>query len=136
MPVIAFNIESIFAEKNKPVTKETKIENNMTIKDISSLTNKTLAKFNFEFATEYQPEIGNLRVNGHLVFRDEDKKIKEILDIWNKTKKIHKDLMNDITNFILVKCNIKALELSQQVNLPPHIKLPMVQLETKKDYIG
>jgi hypothetical protein len=63
------------------------------------------------------------------------------MDTWTKTKKLDKELMTLITNFILIKCNIKALELSQQVNLPPHIRLPLVELSSptkgeKGDYIG
>ena len=46
--------------------------------------------------------------------------------------------MAQVLNFVLAKCNIKALILSQDVNLPPQIPLP--KLTTKKQqveqYIG
>ncbi len=139
MPVIAFNLERLLAEKNSPVNKNIKVENNMKITSVSLIPKRdNLLKFDFEFTTEYKPDIGNLKINGHLIFREENKKIKEILDTWRKNKKLNKEVMTLISNFILIKCNIKALGLSEQINLPPHIRLPMIQIETKEkgDYIG
>ncbi len=57
----------------------------------------------------------------------EDKQVKEILKSWSKDKKISKDIMSNILNNVLVKCNIQALILSQYMNLPPPIPLPKVQ---------
>ena len=46
--------------------------------------------------------------------------------------------MTTLLNALLAKCNVQALILSQDVNLPPPIPLPKVQLnEPQKDtYIG
>ena len=139
MPVIAFNVDRILAEKNSQIIKNIKVENNMRINNISLVPKRdNILKFDFEFTTEYKPDIGNMKINGNLIFRDEGKKIKEILDIWRKSKKLDKDIMTSITNFILIKCNVRALGLAEQVNLPPHIQLPMIQIssKTKGDYIG
>ena len=54
-------------------------------------------------------------------------KIKEYLSSWEKDKSIPTDIMSQILNTILFKCNVKALNLSQEVNLPPHIQLPRVK---------
>ena len=139
MPVISFNIERLLAEKNSQVTKDTKVENNMRINNVSLVPQRgNILKFEFEFTTEYKPDVGNLKINGHLLYTEEDKKIKEIIDVWRKSKKLSKEVMASITNFILIKCNIRALDLSEQINLPPHIKLPMLDITPKKkeSYIG
>ena len=41
-------------------------------------------------------------------------------------------------NFIMLRCNIKAFVYSQDIELPPHLKLPSVKPANKKDkdYIG
>ena len=142
MPVISFDIDRLLAERIAQVTKDIKVENNMKLSNVSLVPKRdNLLKFEFEFTTEYKQDVGNMKINGHLLFREETKKIKEIMDTWTKTKKLDKELMTLITNFILIKCNIKALELSQQVNLLPHIRLPLVELSSptkgeKGDYIG
>ena len=58
---------------------------------------------------------------------DEPKKIEDILKTWKKDKSLHKDITQLIINAVLSRCNIKALELSQDVNLPPHIRLPLIK---------
>ena len=45
---------------------------------------------------------------------------------WKKNKAIPKEAMTAVINTALTKCNIQALILSQQVNLPPPIPLPKV----------
>ena len=46
--------------------------------------------------------------------------------------------MAGLLNTILTKCNVQALILSQEVNLPPPIPMPKVQIaqQTEKNYIG
>ena len=39
--------------------------------------------------------------------------------------------MVGLVNMILMKCNIRALGLSQEINLPPHLNLPKVNSQTK-----
>ncbi|MBI2659814.1 hypothetical protein HYX07_01495 [Candidatus Woesearchaeota archaeon] len=70
---------------------------------------------------------------------EEQKKAKEILGNWKKDKKLPKEMMAGLLNTILTKCNVQALILSQQVNLPPPIPLPKVQVQqqqAEKNYIG
>ena len=41
-----------------------------------------------------------------------------------------------LVNTILAKCNVKALSLEQEVNLPPHMNLPKVGQKTDvKKYV-
>ena len=62
---------------------------------------------------------------------EDPKKIKELLSSWEKDKKIPNSVMPAIFNTILAKCNVKALTLSQEINLPPHIRLPIVKPSKK-----
>ena len=70
---------------------------------------------------------GQIFLGGHILVMEESPKVKQILEDWKKDKKLPKELMSQILNTILAKCNIKALGLTQEVNLPPHIKLPMLK---------
>ena len=47
-------------------------------------------------------------------------------------KKIAKDIMSRVLNAVLAKCNIEALILSQEVNLPPPIPLPKVTMTSNE----
>jgi len=143
MPIIGFNFTKINVERKEGAAGKVSIKNNVTIKDVEETNlafgkeKQNALKILFEFASKYEPKIGSILIEGNLMFMGESKKVKEILNGWSKDKKIPKDAMSAILNNILTRCNIQALILSQDVNLPPPIPLPKVQADaTDKGYIG
>ena len=143
MPIIGFNFTKINAERKEGAAGKVSIKNNVTIKSVNQ-ENLALGKekqnalrISFEFTSKYEPKIGGILIEGNLMFMGESKKIKEIMDGWSKNKKIPKDIMSNILNNILTRCNIQALILSRDVNLPPPEPLPKVQPDAAdKEYIG
>ena len=141
--IVGFNFNKINVERKDMIKGKISISNNVSIKNIEE---KDLAlgkekqnalKFTFEFDSKYEPNIGDIILGGDILFVGDAKKAKEILDSWKKDKKIPKDVMTSVLNTVLTKCNIQALILSQEVNLPPPIPLPKVKRETEdKGYIG
>ena len=143
MPIVAFNFDKISVEKKRDVTKGIKITNNIDLSNIKEEnpkiegSNSGALRISFEFLTKYEPKIASISLSGHIIYLEESKKIQEILNGWKKGKKINKDLMTYLINAVLIRCNIKALTLSQEVNLPPHIRLPIITPKKEpKDYIG
>ena len=130
MTIIGFNFSKIEAEKKQLIKGKININNNVSIKNVEekklSLSNekqKVLA-FTFEFVAKYDPNVGSISFSGEVLSMDDSKKVKEILDGWKKDKKLPKEVMPVILNTIMSKCNIQALILSDQINLPPPIPLP------------
>lgn len=137
MAIVGFNFEKIVAEKNEPISGRINISNNVAIKNVGE-TDLSLGKasqkgvkFDFEFTSTYDPKIGNILLKGNVLFVDEAKKIKEILSAWKKNKNIPQDIMSNLMNTILNKCNIEALILSRDINLPAPVPLPKVNVTTK-----
>jgi hypothetical protein len=132
MSIIGFNFEKITVEKKNKITSKLNVKNNLSIVNVEqeklNLTSTgDVLKFNFEYTANYEPKIGQIFLGGHILVMEESPKVKQILEDWKKDKKLPKELMSQILNTILAKCNIKALGLTQEVNLPPHIKLPMLK---------
>jgi len=133
MPIVGFNIDKLSAEKINNISGKLEVKNNLGITNIGpeKLTvgkSEEVLKFSFEYSINYSPKVGNISMEGSIMYMEEPNKIKEIMETWKKDKKIQGELMPLILNTILSKCNIKALTMSQEVNLPPHIKLPVVKL--------
>ena len=130
MTVVSFNFTKIEAEKKVSNKGKININNNVTIDKVGerdlSLGNQKqkVLTFNFEFTAKYDPNIGSIKFTGDVLFMDDVKQIKGILDGWKKDKKLPKEVMPNILNTVLNKCNIQALILSEQINLPPPIPLP------------
>ena len=137
MTIIGFNFNKINVEKGSTVRGKISISNNVAIKNIEEADlpfgkdKQNGLKFIFEFTSKYEPNAGSILLGGDVLYLEDSKKVKEILDVWKKDKKAPADIMGSILNTILAKCNIQALILSQDVNLPPPIPLPKVKTETK-----
>ncbi len=134
MPIVGFGLTRIIAEKLDAIKGKVDIRNNVSVKDIKpsdialGKDKNNAVKFVFEFTSHYEPAIGKILFEGEVLFMDESPKIKELLDSWKKEKKVTQEVMASVLNSILNKCNVQALILSQDINLPPPIPLPKVQI--------
>ena len=143
MPIIGFNFDKMYIERKKPISKDIKVKNDMVIKDIKPIKvgfakkQEEVLKFDFKYTAKYDPNIAEILIEGNVLYLSEEKETKKILEEWKKTKKTPVKTTMQIVNTILIKCGIKALSLSQDLNLPPHIRLPIIAPKIdKSDYIG
>lgn len=143
--IVGFGFTKLSAEKSSLATGKIDINNNVSVKDAKEDSfsmgkdRQSIIKFIFEFTSKYEPNIGTILFEGEVLYLDEPKKIKEILAAWKKDKKISGEIMANLLNTVLTKCNVQALILSQEINLPPPIPMPKVQMappEEKGNYIG
>lgn len=141
--IVGFGFTKLSAERKEAAKGKIDINNNVTIKSVeeSDLAlgrdKQNVLRFIFEFTSKYEPSVGTILFEGELLYLEDPKKAKEILNGWKKDKKIPKELMAGLLNTILTKCNVQALILSQEINLPSPIPLPKVQMQAPdKNYIG
>ncbi|MBS3134308.1 hypothetical protein J4214_03685 [Candidatus Woesearchaeota archaeon] len=129
MQVIGFNIEKIEAEKTVQEVRDLKVKYNTNIKSVT-LEEMNIGKkqevlrVNFQFKVEYDPNIGNISFTGHVLILEDPKKAKVIIEQWNKNQDNTTPFSVQVINIILIRANIKALLIAQEVNLPPHIPMP------------
>ena len=146
MPIIGFNFDKISAQRLNNLKGKVNINHTVNITDVKreeiNLDKKQdVLKFEFEFKVDYLPDIGNISLIGSVLYMDDSKKLKEYEESWKKNKKIPSNLTTSIINTILVKSNVKALILSQDINLPPQVQLPRATVNStnnikSEDYIG
>jgi len=148
MPIIGFNIDKILVENKtfEKGEKVNKVETHIVINDVrpektAVSVKEGVIRLDFLFELAYEPRIADMLIAGHVTYVDSEKEIKQILADWKKDRgSINLESIRSILNMVLIKCNIKALSLSQEVNLPPHLPLPlMFKQQPKNDaekYIG
>lgn len=143
MQIIGFNFEKIIAERETPKEVKDKLEinSNINIKEIEQekveiVKDKIPLKLSFEFLISYNPQVAKISFQGFTILLFDKEKAKEIQKKW-KNKKIEDDIRIPLFNFIMTKCNIKALQLEEELNLPLHIPLPKIQAnQNNKSYTG
>jgi len=148
MQILGFSFNKINIERKEAHKGSVNINNNITIKTVEkkelSLSDKKqqAVRFEFEFVSKYTPELCTLLIEGEVVTLQQEKEAKDMIAKWKKDKKLEPETMASILNTALNKCNIKALVLSEEFNLPPPVPLPRVNVEKaktsgkQKSYIG
>jgi hypothetical protein len=136
LTIVGFNFTRIAATKTTPIKGKFSVKNKVEIKDIVKhdlplgKSKQSGVRFMFRYESQYEPKIGEIVLEGDLLYLLEEKEAKGILDEWIKNKKIPQAIIGPVLNTILTKANLQALVVSRDVNLPPSVPLPKVQMKT------
>lgn len=132
MTIVGLTFTKLQAEKSKPVKGKINIKNNVNLKDVSESkisidAKKKTLKFDFVYTSKYEPDVGNIEIAGETVYLADEKMAKETLAQWKKEKKAPPSIVKGLMNHILAKCNVQAIILSKDINLPAPIPLPKMK---------
>lgn len=141
MRILGINFQKISCERKKPLTGKLKVNSNINLDKIEEDTfelakGQNILKFNFIFTINYS-ECADLELRGFVIMAADKAEKNEVLKSWKK-KKIPDKYKIPLFNMILAKCNIKALQLEEELNLPPHIPMPAIRPESSQqtNYTG
>jgi len=135
MTVVGLQFTRMLIEKHSAVKGKVQVNNNVALTNVEKTdfvvgpSKQGAAKFYFEFTAKYEPKIADMIFVGFLTFVDEPKKVTELVESWKKDKKLPKEVMSNVLNTILSRCNVEAMLLAREVNLPPPIPLPKVTVK-------
>ena len=142
MAIVGYNFNKISAEKTTLPAGSVKIASNVSVVDVDKTPLKVgsaqndVLKIKFLFTTEYKENVGKIVIEWDVIFMQTPEIIGAAYDAWKETKKLDEKVALEVYNSILVQCNIKALNLSNDLNLPSPVKFPKVVLqgpEAKKE---
>ena len=135
MQVIGFNFTKISAERF-PNYKFSRPTQNIGFTDVSTekvalLPNSNATKITFNFSLDYKESekakdnLAQIGFEGHILLSAEKEESKEIQKQWKK-KKLPQDLAFKLSNLILKKCSIKAMQLQEDIVIPSHLPIPQL----------
>lgn len=138
MKLVGFDFKKISAERFKDSAESLKFNTKLDISSINTLksdilkTKEELLKIEFVYSVFYEPEFAKLELAGKIIIAVEPRIARDILKGW-KDKETLDEFRIFMFNIILRKANIKALQLEEELGLPPHIPLPSVNKENMKE---
>jgi len=134
MQIIGFNLTKISAEKKESLGGTLQINQSIDIKEVIKekvpISEDDALKMKFNFTINYSGDFAKVEFEGNLILLPNKEELKNFLKEW-KDKKVPNEVRIPLFNFIMNKCNIKALALEDELNLPFHIPLPNVNPEKK-----
>lgn len=139
MSIIGFSFTKIMVEKHGSPDGKINISNNIGITDVSNAEvnfggdANAGVKFGFSFSSVYEPNVGKIQLEGEVIAMEKKAMVDEVIAAWKGKKPLPQSMMSGILNTVLNKCNIEALILSKDINLPSPVPLPKVNVQTRKE---
>ena len=138
MRIIGFNFTKILIEKKGSLTKPPQVKTSINVLDLKEISSdflkakETPIEIKFSYGIFYEPKIAELAFEGNLIVLVDPKDAKEIIKKWKK-KDFSEKFKLFVFNVILRKSNIRAIQLEDEMNLPPHFQLPSLKFENKEN---
>jgi len=127
MKIIGFSIKKILAEVEESKKTNIEVTSNLNLEDVKETkiesTKQQSIIISFNFYVDYKPNVAKIEFKGRLILLDDENKAEEIVKSW-KQRKLPEEIKIPVLNYILEKCNIKSLEIEEELGLPLHIPLP------------
>lgn len=135
MAIIGFSMQKINVERINSPKGKINIKNNVSIKNVQRSKfgfgdKREALAYSFEFTVDYEPKVGSIVISGEVINLADEKTAKDVLARWKKDKKVDPVELAPVLNAVLQRCNVQALVLARDINLPAPIPLPSV---TRKD---
>lgn len=128
MKIISAKFLEIEAKKDPEFSGKIELKTNIQINSIEkSEKSKDILKSKYIFEIDYG-QLGKIKIKGEILLLSDQKTIKNILKS-KENKEYKSPEYIAITNFIIQKTSIKALELEEELSLPTHIKLPTLSIK-------
>ena len=131
MPIIGITFTNISGKTdNTPVEGDINVNSspsikNITKKNIPALDMGDVVAIDFTFDIKYQPKIGEITFEGEVLYKTD--KAESVVKAWKKDKKIDADVTVEVLNGVLKKCMSKAIDIANELRLPPPMQFPTVK---------
>ena len=134
MQVIGYGLSRILVERKEKFDGKLEVKSNINIDEVSRervpISKEDVLKVKFTFSLDYSKDFAKVEFKGYILLLPEQDELKKFLKEW-KTKKIPENVRIPLFNLIMNKCNIKALQLEEEMGLPFHIQMPRIKQKTE-----
>jgi len=130
MTIKSFELKAIDAERyieRGEKRDNIKINHNSSVTKMKNIDSKT-THIDFRFTANYSG-MGKIKIEGSMKYVGEHS---DLAQKWQREKKMPNDVAKQIHTAIIKKCIPEAVGIAKNINLPPPIPLPKVNIKDKK----
>jgi hypothetical protein len=138
MAVIGFNFSKFDCIRDSKSSGSIEVKHTIHIDKVTKAplnvggTSSNVLKVEFGFDVLYGDNVGKISLVGDVIYTDTNEIVDESLKSWSANKKLPGMVEEQVQKFIYSKVILKALQLSDDLNLPAPIPLPKVSFQAKK----
>ena len=133
MPIVGLSFSTIEGRRKSIPKGEIKVNSSPKVTDIKEVDLASIGKnalsLDFQFMTEYQPDVGAIKVEGEMIYVADNNT--KILAQWKKDKTLPEDTSVEVLNHLFRKCLLKVSEIAEDLQLPIPIQIPRVTAKEK-----
>lgn len=132
MKIQNIQLKSIEARRYTDITsrpKKVRIDHNSNVSRVEKLEAKDGMLVDFQYTASYGP-VGLIKIEGTLQFFGNN--VQSLIDEWNDKRKMPNEIAGRIHTAIMHMCVPQAVGIAKDLQLPPPIPLPQVQLGKNK----
>lgn len=134
MSIVGFNFTKISAERKNAVVGTININNNVGLTNVAETklglaSGRGALRVSFKFISSYAPDFASLILEGDVIVLVDAKQAETVLESWKKGNQVPRTIFEPVMNHILDRCNVQALLLAKDLNLPSPVPLPKVQIQ-------
>lgn len=140
MAIVGFSFSKFDCKRGTPSgSGSIDINHNIGFTDIekSSLnvggSKNEVLKIKFHFNIKYGNSLGDIGIEGEVIYSDTPEIISEVFKTWESEKKLNSSINEQVFKFVYGKASIKALEFADSLNLPSPIPLPKINFSNTKN---
>lgn len=130
MAIIGFNFTKIGAARLTTKSGKIQVNNNIAVREIEATTfagdeKRKALRVGFRFDCLYEPKVAHIQLDGDVIILMEKKAAEEMVKGWTE-KKLPTQTLTGAMNHVLERCNVQAIILARDMNLPSPVPLPKV----------
>ena len=139
MAVIGFNFNKFDCERKKAPKGGIEINHSLKVDNIEKTSidvggsKKEVLRVDFSFDILYGEGAGKISIAGDVLYTDTPEIIDETVKMWESDQKLTTQISEQVHKFIYNKAIIKALDLSDSLNLPAPVPLPKVKVGNEEN---
>jgi hypothetical protein len=130
MPIIGLTFKGFSGKRgDEKITSDIKVNSSPKVFDLKEVSVSAIGKkaisMQFDFTTSYTPKIGEIKIEGELLYMAE--KNKEVLEEWQKGERLPEDISMEVFNYLFKRCLLKVANIAEDLQLPAPIPFPKIK---------
>lgn len=132
MPIVNFELKSIDAERfteRGAAIKNIRVDHNSSVTRMTQV-DKDNCIIGFRFTANYKG-MGRIEIEGQLVYQGDN--VSNLASYWSKENQMPSNIANEVHSTVISNCIPEAVFIARDLQLPPPIPLPKVNIPDPKD---